>query len=101
MKKVGLAVILGVGLLDFQAMALACLCLPPSSPNEALERADAVFVGSVEHFEAREKGEQIDSFDKDSNVEGSESVERASAAYADHPDGRRGWGLRHRFCGGT
>ena len=41
----------GLGMLSFQESLLACSCVPPSPPKQAVEEADAVFLGTVEKFE--------------------------------------------------
>ena len=44
------------GLLGLPHWALACTCAQPSSVQEGLQRADAVFRGLVERFELRDSG---------------------------------------------
>ena len=51
-----LAILVSAGLLGFERPALACTCAQPSSVQEGLKQADAVFLGLVERFELKGSG---------------------------------------------
>jgi len=43
--------ILGLVMMGLQGSVFACSCVPDPPPEEALEQADAVFLGTIERFE--------------------------------------------------
>ena len=51
-----LAIAVIAGLLGLPHRALACTCAQPSTVQEGLQQADAVFRGLVERFELRDSG---------------------------------------------
>ena len=50
----------GVGVFMLSSLVWACSCLPPEPPQDALEKADAVFLGVVERNEVKGTPNKVD-----------------------------------------